>query len=639
MIQILLLSPSDNLTDRAQKVISERGLNFTIDAKTILVENVDDAVEKAVKNGVKIIISRGGMAYIIRERFNIPFVEIKQSTSSYVEVLEKLKNTQGPVAFFSVQDISDKVKAFCTLADIDARYYRFSGDESAKPAVMEAMKDGCAIGVGGVISGKYAELLGLNYIVLENSYEDIEIALSSATELLHSILDNESRHKQLQLQIYRYEAIFNYTHDGIIAIDKDGKVVVVNKQAEEILPLQNSPYEGKHIEDVLKETKLLPVLRNGQPELDELMKIGNTIICTNRVPIMIDNQIEGVVATFRDIESIQVSELKIRTNLRKKGQTSRYRFADMIGISKIFQQTVHIAQGYAKTNSNVLLIGDIGTGKEMFAYCIHHASSRRKEPFITVNCTNYTTPQLRMELLGYDKPSPVADEEISKPGVFELAHGGTVFLDKIGDASIELQNILVGIIKSKEVRRIGGDRVIPVDVRIIASIKEDPVQAVQEGTLSAELMYALAVLTLYIPSLQERENDYILLCEEFFHSSLGIEYRVYQERIREIISILKGFEWPGNIRQLMNIVERCCVLLKSDMTVDDIVATFSPRVLDKRSISETVMFDKWSKTNIIKALTINRFNITKAAQLLGCSRSTLYKKMEQFNIKIENIRH
>lgn len=213
------------------------------------------------------------------------------------------------------------------------------------------------------------------------------------------------------------------------------------------------------------------------------------------------------------------------------------------------------------------------------------------------------------------------------------------FLDKIGDASIELQNILVGIIKSKEVRRIGGDRVIPVDVRIIASIKEDPVQAVQEGTLSAELMYALAVLTLYIPSLQERENDYILLCEEFFHSSLGIEYRVYQERIREIIGILKGFEWPGNIRQLMNIVERCCVLLKSDMTVEDIVATFSPRVLDKRSISETVMFDKWSKTNIIKALTINRFNITKAAQLLGCSRSTLYKKMEQFNIKIENIRH
>lgn len=637
MVEILLLSPSDTLTERAQKVVSERGLNFTIHCQTIAIESIEMICKTAVRDGIKVIISRGGMAYLIRNISQIPCVEIKQTGSSYIEALMQVRDTKGPVAFFSLPGISEETKALCSLSNIDAKWYKFHDDESAKSAVAQAMRDGCVTGIGGSLSGKYAIVQGFNYVVLENSYEEIDIAISSAMQLMHSIKDNECRQRQLQLQMHRYEAILNYTHDGIIAIDKEGKVVIVNKQAEQILPLCHKPYEGKPIELVLKETKLLPVLRNGKPELDELMKLGNEIICTNRVPIIMDAQIEGVVATFRDIESIRASELKIRTNLQKKGYTSKYRFSDMIGVSKIFQQTIDIAKCYAKTDSNVLLIGAIGTGKEMLAHCIHHASTRRKDPFVTVNCANYTTAQLRMELLGYEKKEISAEKPIFKIGVFELAHGGTLFLDKVGDASLEIQSMIVGILESKEVRRIGGNNVIPIDVRIIASVSQDPVAAVSNGTLSAELVYMLAVLTLRVPLLKERESDYLLLCEEFFHRSLGIEYRLYQKEIRQILYFLRGIEWTGNIRQLMNIVERCCVLLKNKMTVEDIVATFPPRIPDKESLTEKVLLDKWNKKNIIKILTIHHFNITKAALALECSRSTLYKKMKQFNITIDAV--
>lgn len=636
MVEILLLSPSDTLTERTQEVVVKRGLNFTIHCQTIAIESIEMVCDKAARDGIKVIISRGGMAYLIRNISKIPCVEIKQTVSSYIEALMQVKDKKGLVAFFSLPDISEKTKALCSLSNIVAKCYKFYDDESAQIAVSQALKDGCVTGIGGALSGKYAMAQGLNYVVLENSYEEIDIAISSAMQLMHSIKDNNCRQRQLQLQMHRYEAILNYTHDGIIAIDKEGKVVIVNKQAEKILPLCHKPYEGKPIELVLKETKLLPVLRNGKPELDELMKIGDEIICTNRVPILMDNQIEGVVATFRDIESIRASELKIRTNLKKRGYTSKYRFADMIGSSKIFQQTVDIAKCYAKTDSNVLLIGEIGTGKEMLAHCIHHSSKRRKEPFITLNCANYTTTQLRMELLGYEKIL-TDSKHFSKMGVFELAHGGTLFLDKVCAASLEIQSMIVGILESNEVRRIGGDNVIPVDVRIIASVSNDPVKSVSNGTLLSELVYMLSVLTLRVPLLKERESDWRLLCEEFFHRSLGIEYRQYQGEIRKILDFLRGIEWTGNIRQLMNIVERCCVLLKNKMTVEDIVATFPPRILDEDVISEKVLLDKWNKDNIIKTLTIHHFNITRAALALECSRSTLYKKMKQFNIVIDTM--
>lgn len=634
MTQILFMSPSEQLAKRVNEIAAEHDLE--VDVRVGVMKEAENIVSNAIKHNTKVVISRGGTAYLLKQKFDIPVVLTKLTSGSYINAFEKIRNTHGPVAFFSVEEIHDNVKSLCYFLNVDANYYYFNDTESAIAAVKQAKKDGNVFGVGGVLTKIYAEQLNMDYYTLENNREDIETALESALQILKSVLDGERRNRILQLHLKRYETIFNYTHDGIIAIDKKGKVEVVNKQADEILPLKNKPYEGRHIEEILPETKLPSVLQSGNKELDELMKIGNVIINTNRVPIIIDGEVEGVVATFRDIESIRNSEQKIRSNLHRKGLASRYRFSDMIGESPSIRRAIRIAKSYAHTNSNILISGEIGTGKEMFAHAIHHESSRRKKPFVTINCTNYSSQALQADLLGYEDGFSPFGVKGSKEGAFELAHGGTLFLDKIGDAPLDVQSLLAQIINTKEVRRIGGDKVIPIDVRIIASTSHNLTEKIKQEQFLEELMYSLSVLTLYIPPLHERDRDYILFCDTWFHRNFGADYALYKRQIDTIIHYFQGYEWKGNIRQLSNIVERVSVLLKNDMTVEEILSTL-PHEENELVHNQDVTLGKWSRSSIVEALTTSHLNISRAARTLNCSRSTLYKKMKELNIKINNL--
>lgn len=635
MAAILFIAPSEQLAERAQEIVLERNMDVSI--KVSYLEAAKKYVEEGLRNGTKVVISRGGSVYLLRQYFtNVPIIATKLTSGCYINAFEKIRGIQEPIAFFSVPEIQENVRSLCYLMNVDARYYRFSDEESAEEAVKAALRDGCVYGIGGVLTKIYAEKHNLEYVTLENNREDIELALSAAKQLLKSITDGERRRRALKLRLERYETIFNYTHDGIIAIDRQGYVEVVNRQADEMLPLKNKPYEGKKIEEILPETKLPSVLRSGEKEIDELMKVGNTIINTNRVPIIIDDKVEGVVATFRDIESVHTSEQKIRSRLHRKGLASRYRFTDMIGESRAFQRTIRMAKSYAKTNSSILLQGELGSGKEMFAHSIHHASKRSKGPFVTVDCDNYSARALQAELVGYeDGASPFGNKGYQE-SAFERAHGGTLFLDKVASAPKMIQSLLVRVIESREVRRLGSDHVIPIDVRIIAATRYDLNERVREGEFLGELMYELSVLTLKIPPLRDRGDDWRMLCENRFHFFLGSEYRQYAKEVQTIEKYLQGYTWKGNAHEVSNVVERVCVLLKNGMAVEEIIPAL-PIDSSSQLINEKVTFDKWNKAAVIEALSSCQFNISKAARMLNCSRSTLYNKMKKYDIKINNM--
>lgn len=393
------------------------------------------------------------------------------------------------------------------------------------------------------------------------------------------------------------------------------------------------------IEDVLPTTRLKSTLKSGEMEIDELMKVENAIINTNRIPILIGDQIEGVVATFRDIESIQITEQKIRSNLHKRGMVSRHRFADIIGESDAIKKAIRIAKSYAKYTSNIMLIGEIGTGKEMFAHSIHRESQRRNHPLVTLNCANISSAALLAELQGYENGYGPFGNKGRKEGAFELAHGGTLFLDKVEAAPLEVQAVLLRILEDKEVRRMGGDHVIPVDVRIIASTNPAIFGEIENENFLEELYYMLGVLTLEIPPLRERAGDSLLLCNEWFHHFFGADYRKYEDKILTIEQHMEGYNWKGNVRQLSNFVERVGVLLTNGVAVEDILSTL-PRLKPKETEpKETdVTLERWSREAIIKALSVNQLNVSRTARLLKCSRSTLYKKMEEFNIRITNMK-
>ena len=215
--------------------------------------------------------------------------------------------------------------------------------------------------------------------------------------------------------------------------------------------------------------------------------------------------------------------------------------------------------------------------------------------------------------------------------MFELAHGGTLFLDKIEDAPLGVQALLLRVLEDNEVRRIGGDHVIPIDVRVIVSANKTLTKKIEEGTFLEELFYAISVLTLEIPPLRERGDDYLLLCSDWFRRSFGADFRKYEGKIKDIEEYIKGYTWKGNIRQLSNFVERVSVLLKNDMSVEEVVSTL-PGLAHPADEKENVMLGKWTRAAVLEALSESKLNISRAARLLNCSRSTLYKKMDEFNI-------
>ena len=399
------------------------------------------------------------------------------------------------------------------------------------------------------------------------------------------------------------------------------------------MPLKNKPYIGKYIEEVLPDTKLPEVLREGEKQTDELMRIKDVVLNTNRIPIVIDDEVCGVVATFRDIDSIRVTEQKIRSNLHKKGFVSKFRFYDVIGESNAIKRAIRIAKGYARTESPILLLGELGTGKEMFAQSIHRESKRKHQPFVTVNCMAMSEEATVEALFGHAK-----DEhgKGGKPGLIELAHEGTIFFDEIGELSRNNQARILRVMQEREVRRIGGDDIVPVDVRFIASTRKNLVKEIEKGNFLESLFYRLGVLTLKLPTLREREQDYQLIAEDMFRKFLKEEFRVYQKQIYDILGELREYPWKGNIRELSNIVERVSVLLMNDVTNEEILQTLDIYTPLRSQNGEKIKLEKWTRVAILEALQVNRLNISRTAKLLGCSRSTLYKKMAEFDIHISD---
>lgn len=633
--KILFIAPTENLAKLAEHIIKKEKRNVSV--KIGYLSNAGGIAAKFIESGGKVIISRKGTKTFLEETLGIPVVGIEVTTADYIDIFKVAKKVKGVVGFFSYEKVPENVKTLCYLLNIQGKYYEFFDDRSCKQMVKQAISDGAVLGVGGALTAEYSVRYGLEHITVENSDENIEAALNLAAAMVQQILQDEETERLLRLKLERYETIFNYTHDGIMAIDEKGRVEVVNKQAEKMIPfLGKPPYTGKIIETIFPNSKLPRVVKSGQKELDQLMNFKDTIINTNRVPIILDGEVKGVVATFQDVEAIKKSEQKIRINLHKHGLVSKYTFDDFIGESPAMRNSIKIAMSYAKSESTILLEGESGTGKELFAHSMHHASNRRDAPFVAINCTAIPQNLLESELFGYEEGSFTGAKRGGKAGLFELAHHGTLFLDEIGEISKEMQVQLLRAIQEREIRRIGGDKLIPVDIRIITATNLDLREAVHSGCFREDLYYRINVLNLKIPPLRDRGDDFKLIALHMFKKFLREDFKIYESSIEWVLAQLSHYRWPGNVRQLYNMSERVAVMLQSNMSPQNIVDLFlnnkSDQMSGSRKIVKSGSLETWEKENILNNLKMNKLNIAKTARDLGYSRSTLYKKMAKYGI-------
>ena len=631
---ICVMAPTLQLAEKAEMLIKQENYqNIDVVVAASGRQETVKCAQTLAAAGAEIIITRKGTRRIVEEVTNLKVVSLNNSLSDYLWMLkERGLHTPGLIAFFSYDPMSSDILQMCEMLEVQTKNYIFKSFADCRGYVERALKDGAVFSVGGAWTDPWAKRLGLPHVIVENSVETILNALESATQLRRVQVEEAEKQCLFKTQSEMYQAVLDFTHDAILAIDENGRIQVLNPPAERIMGCRAADSVGQPVEAVLPNTLLPDVLESGEKQLDQIMQIHQTLCNTNRIPILVDGQRRGVVATFQDVKQLQNSEQKIRLKLHEKGLVAKYAFNDILGDSPAIRSTIQIAQSYAASRASVLILGETGTGKELFAQSIHNASDRRDGPFVAINCAAVSNSLLESELFGYEAGSFTGASRGGREGVFELAHGGTLFLDEIGEIPRETQVELLRVLQEKEIRRVGGSRVIPVDVRIIAATNKDLLQETVEGRFREDLYYRLDVLDLKLPPLRERGDDVKILGLHLFRQLPGGKDPIMQSQFLYLLEQAGPYQWYGNIRELQNFVERANILMRnagaSSVTVSDILRRRAEPAPEP--CQETESRDRRA---IEAALHNHPGSMADAARSLGCSRQTLWRKMKKYGIQ------
>lgn len=380
--------------------------------------------------------------------------------------------------------------------------------------------------------------------------------LNEIIGLLNQINDDA---KEMKVIGNRLNTVANCLPKAILYVRSDGNIIVSNKVMYDFLGVGEKDIIGKNIKDVLPK---LSISDDNDNDKDEIVSIGgNTLFVTSNVIEGKDSE-DGIIYTFEKSEEIEKNEHIIRRlTTRKAIRTSYYTFNDIIYETKSMEELIKKARVFAKTDSTILIQGESGTGKELFAQAIHSASKRAKEPFVPVNFAAMPTSLIESELFGYEGGSFTGAIRSGKRGLFEEAHGGTIFLDEIGDASLDFQCTLLRVIQERQIRRIGGTKEIPIDVRIIAATNKDLMQEINKGNFRSDLYYRLNVLPIRMLSLRERKSDILILANYFLEKHSKGNIKTIEKYLdKDAIKALYEYNWPGNIRQLENAMEYLAII-------------------------------------------------------------------------------
>lgn len=395
--------------------------------------------------------------------------------------------------------------------------------------------------------------ISIEYNVLNIfSIMELVVALGFPNKHLRKILDkfqNDTTNvnQRTEYLIQNLQALVENSSEGLLVVNGDGVLLTCNQRAKELLDLPNSSGFGYNLQDLELSSSLKSMLLKESESLNEILDIGSKRIIFNKK--FLPNRASGYLVYFQDIKKVQKVEHIIRYSNSRRGLKAKYDFTDIAGNSPIIKRRIEEAKRLSKTNYSVLIQGDNGTGKELFAQAIHNYSLRKNEAFVPVNIASISDSLLESELFGYEEGAFTGANKGGRTGLFELAHRGTLFFDEIGDASDAIQQKLLRVLQEHEIFRVGGTQLIKIDVRIIAATNRDLFSLVKEGKFRKDLYYRLKVLQLNLPTLQERPED-IPHFVDYFFKTIGSEKRLNAEAL----GVLQQYSWPGNVRELYNLI-------------------------------------------------------------------------------------
>jgi transcriptional regulator, propionate catabolism operon regulatory protein len=633
MLKITFVIPYYDLEETVNKYLADARHQDAIFNTTHIVGTED---VKKLKFDCDIIIARGITCAALREYHpEITVVEIPVTGYDVICALDECKRRFGAkrIAVIGAVNMVYGSPILNNIMDIEVMVYRVNKEEDASYYIHDAVERGADAIVGGLMTYNFALQLGVNATWVKSREDAIKQAVDEA------IRTSEIKEKERERAEF-FQIIMDYTHEGILAVDRSGHITAVNTSAARML----GPHRkilGRPVGAVLSSNAISRVLERGEEELGALELVGETHVAANFVPIKIDNAVTGAVATLQNVSRIVEIENKIRKKILTKGHVSKYRFQDIIGGSPRIKTAISTAEKFSRVDANVLVYGETGTGKELFAHSIHSMSARSQGPFVAVNCAALPEQLLESELFGYAEGAFTGAMKGGKAGLFEIAHEGTIFLDEVGEIPLTLQAKLLRVLQEREIMRIGHDRVIPVNVRIIAATNKDLGRMAKEGNFRQDILFRLDVLHINVPPLRQRREDIPLLIDHYmnlYRTRMGLSGVTLSPSVLEL---LESYSWPGNVRELANLCERLSALCEGNIIdcadIEGLAADAVekptcpvPENLDGEAVPELKTLEKQA---IIAAVQAAGGNHSQAARSLGISRSTLWRKLKSLKLQ------
>lgn len=642
--KFIITSPNNNFTEMVYRTTKEISFNDFILIENAFEKAVEEVLSIIKKYNISVIVSRGVTAKMIREATDIPVLEAEATLFDILTSIIKAMKISKNIAFIHYEKIlNEDFSSITALFNINLKEYIYKDNSDIEKCVYEAYADKKEVIINGYsciqeISNK----LGLPAIMYSTSNYTMKEILSRAS-LIRYAEERQHRHENQLI------TFINEMPDGVIYLNEHNIITLINNIGKRLLNINyDQDIIGKPVNKFINNYDFMNIVKSKNHESGKEIEFSGSKILIRSAPIFAKETYIGTVISFQKSSYISYLDHNVRRQNIKKGMHAVATFKDLkdTTFSSEMKECLDKAFQFANTDSTILIIGESGTGKEMFAQSIHNASSRHDQPFVAINCAALSQNLIESELFGYEEGAFTGAKIGGKPGYFELAHNGTLFLDELGLLPLNVQVQLLRVLQERKVLRIGGTKMIPINIRIIAATNSDLLSAVEKGTFRHDLYYRINVLNISIPPLRQRIDDIPLLVQHY----LTLYNAQYNKNIKsysaDFISSFQKHNWKGNVRELMNYIMRIVILSSNEyLTAEDIIKSEIKLSFNNTSEKKDSL-ESLEKNNVIllpdtlesmeneiikwymKKYNGNKVMICNA---LNISRTTLWKKLKEMD--------
>jgi transcriptional regulator with PAS, ATPase and Fis domain len=621
-MKVLLVAPYPDMKAEAQPLLKEFPGLLTI-ATGNLREGLQIARETTSNEHIGAVVSRGATADLLRQNLSIPVYDIETSILDLLRAMSPLLMSCQKIAIVAHPTVIGPASLIPDILGIQIGYFPVGSPDEAGANLKSAVEWEADAILGDTAAVDVARSHGLTIELIASSLETIRDATEKAVNRLR--MDGERQRWERHLR-----TMVEYLDQGVLILDRDRKISLANRQAEELFHIPKQRLIGTEFADPAMPSALVTAVKNRTNSGS--IRLHGELVDVNVVPMDVDSPLLETVVFLRGKRDRKSKPQVHHMKANRNGLSATWTFDEIIAVDPAFKKIVELAKNCSAVESTVLILGESGVGKEVIAQSIHNASPRKNGPFVGVNCAALAETLLESELFGYVEGAFTGARKGGKPGYFEIANNGTIFLDEVNDMSTLLQVRLLRVLQERKVMRLGDDQVHEVNVRLIAASNKNLFEETQSGRFRQDLYYRLKVFDFYIPPLRERKNDILPLFETSIEHFTKIHNFLPVKLPSKLLDAVVNYSWPGNVRQLYNFAEKVTVLFSAGRNRQEVTDDLVNELQEQCSGTQTTHTKhvkktlKEMQTNFIHdCWERNGHNISKTAREIGVNRVTIRK--------------